>query len=235
MAELRIQPNPSYARLPPPTLPRERMWEVGRGALGDVELLALVLRSGTNGANASDLASVLLAEFGTLDRVAAAAPEELARVRGVGIAKATSIVAAFELGRRVGRSDEATVVRSAADVAAVARPLLDGLRRERLVVVVCDRACRVMRAVTASDGAADRTLVPVREVLNAVLRHDGEAFALAHNHPSGDVEPSAADIDSTAELAAAAKTVGLRFLGHVIVIGDGFAEVPIRPTRQTRG
>lgn len=222
-----------YEALPASALPRERMAAVGAGALSDVELLALTLRSGTNNANASDLASVLLAEFGTLDRLAAAAPEELTSVHGVGVAKATSIVAAFELGRRVKQGEKSLPLRTAEDVAAMAHPLLDGLRRERLIVIVCDRAARPLRCVVVSDGAADRTIVPVREILNVVLRHDGSAFAVAHNHPSGDPEPSTADVEATAKLATAAKTVGLRFLGHVIVAGDAYSEVPVRPTRRT--
>jgi DNA repair protein RadC len=71
--------------------------------------------------------------------------------------------------------------------------------------------------VVVSEGSIDRSLVPVREILNAVLRHDGRAFAIAHNHPGGDPEPSGSDVQTTSEVRQAATVVGLRFLGHVVI------------------
>jgi DNA repair protein RadC len=200
--------------------PRERLVARGSGALSEQELLALVLRSGTRGVSATDLASALLAEFGGLRGLASARPEELARRAGVGLAKASSLVAAFELGRRADHPDETTIIRSAEDVARVARRELDGQRRERVLVLVCDSANRLRQTVIVSEGSIDRSLVPVREILNAVLRHDGRAFAMAHNHPGGDVEPSDADRRATGDVQSGARMVGLRFLGHVVVAHD---------------
>ncbi|MEI2815754.1 MAG: JAB domain-containing protein [Microthrixaceae bacterium] len=108
-------------------------------------------------------------------------------------------------------------LRSAEDVARVAGAELQGIRRERVIVLVADAANRLQRTVVVAEGAIDRSLVPVREILNAVLRHDGRAFAIAHNHPSGDATPSDADRRATADVAAAAHAAGLRFLGHVVV------------------
>lgn len=205
---------------------------MGREALSDVELLALQLRSGTGGASANDLAADLIAEFGSLRRLGSASADELARIPGIGPAKAATIMAGFELSRRLPRdaADNAVLAR-ASDVAALARQSLDGLRRERAIAFVCDRRCRLVRQVQLSDGTASRSLIQVREVLNAVLRHDGSVFALAHNHPSGDPQPSQADIDITMAVATASKTVDLRFLGHVIVAGEAWSEVT--PTPQT--
>ncbi len=225
-----------YAELPSRSRPRERLAAIGAGSLSDVELLALQLRSGTRGASATDLATELLAKFGGLDRVSTAAVEELGRVRGVGPAKAASIVAGFELSRRVdAHSPTGTTLRTAEDVANVAGRQLSALRRERVLVFVCDRRHKVLRAVTLTDGSVDRSLLPVREVLNAVLRHDGSSFAVAHNHPSGDHEPSTADVEATADLAEGAKAVGLCFLGHVIVAASGWSEIPLTPRRRTPG
>ena len=120
---------------------------------------------------------------------------------------------------------ECVVLQSAEDVAGEARRELGGLRRERVVVFVCDAANRLRRTVVVGDGSIDRSLAPVREILNAVLRHDGRAFALAHNHPSGDPEPSDADRKATADVAAGAKAAGLRFLGHVVVAGEDWRAV----------
>lgn len=206
----------------------------GREALSDAELLALQLRSGTRGSSANDLATNLLAEFGGLRRLSAASVEELARVPGVGPAKAAGIVAAFELGRRLPLDDDRVVTLArASEVAERAQRSLAGLRRERALVLVCDRRGRLVRDVRLSEGTASRALIDVREVLNAVLRHDGAAFALAHNHPSGDAQPSDADVRVTEAVATAAKTVGVRFLGHVVVTDDAWTEVKLTPSRRT--
>lgn len=125
------------------------------------------------------------------------------------------------------------VLSRASDVAARAQALLSGLRRERVIVFVCDRRNRLCHEVQLSEGTSSRALIDVREVLNAVLRRDGISFALAHNHPSGDTQPSEADAAITCAVATAAKTVGLRFLGHLVIAGDRWAEIAISPTRRT--
>lgn len=214
------------AAMPPHERPRERLIAGGAEALSERELLALVLRNGTQGVSALDLASELLAEFGSLGALAVARPEELATRRGVGPAKAAAIVAAFQLSRRATHSGEDDVVlRSPDDVARAALPALAGLRRERVLVLICDAANRLRRTVVVAEGSIDRSLVPVREILNAVLRHDDRAFALVHNHPSGDPEPSDADRRSTADVAGGARTAGLRFLGHVVVADEDWRAV----------
>ena len=214
------------ASLPEHDRPRERLLARGVEALSERELLALVLRNGAPGQSALDLAADLLGEYGGLQGLAAARPEELATRRGIGAAKAAAVVAALQLGRRAEVDRQATeVLRRPADVAAVAMRELRDLRRERVMVLVCDSANRLRRTVAVSEGSLDRSLVPVREILNAVLRHDGRAFALAHNHPGGDAEPSEADHTATNELRQAAGVAGVRFLGHVVVAGDDWREV----------
>lgn len=213
------------AALPLHDRPRERLLALGAGALSDQELLAILLRSGTRGAGATELAASILSGHGGVHGLASVTPEELAAAGGVGPAKAASLVAAFELGRRAAHPEARVVIRSAEDVARVARRHLDGQRRERVVVLVCDASNRLRRTVVVSEGSIDRSLLPVREILNAVLRHDGRAFALAHNHPSGTPEPSTADRQATAEIRDAANIVGLRFLGHVVVARTSWSEI----------
>lgn len=200
--------------------PRERLLARGATALTERELVAIVLRNGMHGESAVDLAASLLADYGSLRALAVARPEELAAKPGIGAAKASALVAAFELGRRTNRPDEPIILRCPEDVAKVARHELEGLRRERVLVLVCDAANRLRHTVTVSEGSIDSSPVPVREILNAVLRHDGRAFAIAHNHPSGDPEPSGADRHLTAKVREAAGVVGLRFLGHVVVAAE---------------
>lgn len=135
--------------------------------------------------------------------------------------------AAFELGRRVGRASpkHGARIRVAGDVADAVAGELNGLQRERVVVLVCDAADQLQATVTVSEGALDRALFPVREILHEVLIHDGRSFAVAHNHPSGDPEPSPADVQATRAIRDAARVVGLRFLGHVVVVAGGWQEV----------
>jgi DNA repair protein RadC len=205
------------AVLPVHDRPRERLLALGAGALSDRELLAILLRSGTRGAGATDLAAGLLSNHGGVHALASVKPEELAATTGIGLAKAASLVAAFELGRRAAHPEEQVAIRSPEDVVRVARRQLDGQRRERVLVLVCDASNNLKHSIVVSEGSIDRAVVPVREILNAVLRHDGRAFALAHNHPSGSCDPSAADETATREVRNGAGIVGLRFLGHVIV------------------
>lgn len=213
--------------LPRHERPRERLLRRGVQTLTDRELLALVVRSGTRGMGALDLAARLLAEAG-LRSLAEALPEELAAKHGVGGAKAASLVAAFELGRRATAvGHERPAVRGPADVARIACREFAGVRRERVLVLVCDASNRVRQHVIVSEGSIDRAMIPVREILNAVLRHDGRAFAIAHNHPEGDPAPSDADRRATAAVKDAAGVVGLRFLGHVVVANEAWMPVAI--------
>lgn len=211
--------------LPEQERPRERLWRHGATALSTVELLALVLRQGRAGQSAVELAAALLAEHGSLAALAGNAPEELAAHPGMGPAKAAALLAALRLGRCLDAGEAPLVVRRPDDLAALARQQLGGLRRERVLVIVLDPGHRVRRIVTVSDGSADHCLLPVREVLNAVLRNDGSAFALVHNHPSGDPTPSPADIRATERVAGAARIVDLRLVDHLVTSDRAWASV----------
>jgi DNA repair protein RadC len=224
----------AIADIPERERPRERLLRCGLEALSERELLALVLRNGRGGEGALDLATSLLGEHGTLAALASARIEELAQRPGIGVAKAAAIVAAFRLGRLAGERPVSPVLRGAADVVRNASSELAALRRERVVVLVCDGGNCVRRTVVLTEGSIDRSLLPIRDVLNAVLRHDGRAFAVAHNHPSGDSTPSEDDRRATAELSEAAAIVGLRFLDHVIVAGSEWRSVATPSWRMPR-
>jgi DNA repair protein RadC len=203
--------------LPELDRPRERLLRSGAQALSDRELLALLLGSGLPGTDVIELAAKVIEDAGGLRSLAVADPHALRQQSGVGTAKAARVAAAFELARRALTEGERRRITGSSDVAQIAAPYLRGRRHERVVVVVCDSSGGVLRVAPLTDGAADRSLIPVRDVLSAVLAVGGTRFAVAHNHPSGSVEPSAADTEVTSRLRAAAETVGLRFLDHVIV------------------
>ncbi len=216
-------------RREPSDRPRERLARRGVEALTAEELVALVLQTGDGQRSALEIADAVLRDHGSVAALAGARPEELTAVPGIGPAKAAALVASFRLAGIAGRDPEPVALRSAADVAAVAMRELANARRERVIVLVCDAANRLHRVVSVSDGTVDRSLFPVREILNSVLRHDGRAFAVAHNHPSGDPTPGQADVRATEEIRAAAGTVGLRFLEHLVVAGTAWQSVRERP------
>ncbi len=208
--------------------PRERLLRLGADALSDRELVAILIGSGRPGCSALDVAEKALVEFGGVSGLARARPEELRRLRGIGEARAAMLAAALALARRVGGPDVGAALKRPEDVAAVVLPVLAAERRERVVALVCDTRNRLVRVVSIGEGSLDRSAVPVREVLNAVLRHDGRAFAVAHNHPSGDPTPSLSDHEATQSLQAGAAAAGLRFLGHIVVAGAEWREVTAR-------
>ncbi|HEY1617823.1 MAG TPA: DNA repair protein RadC [Streptosporangiaceae bacterium] len=206
--------------------PRERLSGLGAEALADRELLALMLGTGMRGRGAHEVAEALLARLGSVAAIGQAEMAELAAVPGIGTAKAASVVAGFELARRSAAAGKPGRLRTTADIAAAAAGLR-GLARERLLVISCDAALRVIGTDRICDGTGDATMFGVREIVVAVLRRDGRSFALAHNHPSGDPAPSPEDIAATEAAAQAAETTGLCFLDHVIVTETTWQAVPL--------
>ena len=195
-------------------------------ALSDAELVAILLATaGRPGWTVGDLARELIREFGSVERLATATVADLTRTEGIGCAKATTVCAAFELGRRAARpSDSPVTLTSSSAIAAAAAPLLTG-RHERLLVLSADNRLRLHGVDTVSQGGADSATVPIREILAAVLRRDCTTFALAHQHPGGDPTPSPRDINATGVVAEAAGTTGLRLLDHVVIAGSEWRSI----------
>lgn len=198
---------------------------MGPSYLTDAELIALVMGSGPDDQDAFALGRLVAAEFGGLTGVASAFPEELVRCAGVGLTEASRLLAAFELAARASTPREGWVLDSAEAIAQMAGPILMRERREKVLVLVADAANRVLRVVPVAAGGLDSSPLPIREVLHAVLRYDGRAFALAHNHPSGDSTPSTQDREATCAIGLAADVVGLRFLDHVVIGGTSWRSV----------
>jgi DNA repair protein RadC len=214
--------------LPESDRPRERLARVGLSGLSDAELIALVIRSGGAARSALDVGRQLLADRGSIQAVGTARPEELGRIGSIGAAKAASLAAAFELGRRAATpSARLRRVSRPEDIVRAVLPAVTDPRREEVFVLILDAGNRLLRLSRLGGGAASRCHLAIDEILRATLRSDGAAFALAHTHPSGNVEPSPEDLDMTCAVAAAAVNTGLRFVDHVIVAGERWA--PISP------
>lgn len=205
-------------------LPRERLIAHGVGALSDAELVAIHLGTGSRGEHVLTLARKLLNDWGGVDGLARAGIDELARHPGIGTAKAARLVAAFGLANRVGSSTPA-VIRESADIARIASARIGRARTEEVLLFVLDGGNRLRHVLPLARGGATGSPLPLREALSLTLRHDGVAFAIAHNHPGGSPAPSRADLDATTRLRTAAAEVGLRFLDHVIVAADDWRSV----------
>jgi DNA repair protein RadC len=207
-------------------LPRERLLAHGAALLSDSELLALLLRTGARGRSATQLASELLAA-GDLAALAHAAPGELVRVGGVGPAKAASVLAALELGRRVAAKPlrRGERIASPEDVHRHFHARLRDAVAEEFHVVLLDARHRVIRSVLSSQGTLTASLVHPREVFRPALREAAAAIVLVHNHPSGDPSPSPEDRELTRRLASAGLLLGIPVLDHVVVADRGFVSL----------
>lgn len=206
--------------LPAAQRPRERLRRLGPDALTDAEVLAVLIGAGRPGDNALVLAHRVIESVGGIAGLATATAEDVERVPGIGPAGAARIVAAGELRRRAAAAQPAPPVSGTAGVAAAVLPHLQDRHRERLVVAVLDRRLRVLDVVTLGEGTTAHAVVPVADMLRTVLDRGGQAFALAHNHPNGALEPSDADRSATRRIRAGAEACGLRFLDHLVVAGD---------------
>jgi DNA repair protein RadC len=202
------------------TGPRERLVDVGIDALGDAELLALLLGTGHPMESVDVLASRLLEEQGGLAGLARAGAGELAARRGIGTAKGARIAAAIELGKRALFATAALSRVKLPDCRAVdawARPRLGSLDHEELWMLALDGNNRLRAARRVASGGLHGMYVSARDPLRFALREGASAFILVHNHPSGDATPSREDITFTASLAAAARVVSTPLLDHVVV------------------
>lgn len=204
--------------LPGSDRPRERLARFGLDGLSERELIALVIRTGGAGASALDVAAEILSSRGSLDALASARLEDLMSFASLGDAKAASLLSSFELGRRaLACSNSRNAIKKPEDLVSLVKPMLAGKAHEEVVLVVMNAANGPIRMLPLTRGGADGCLIPVRDVLSAVLRNDGVAFALAHNHPSGVVSPSHEDILATRRIEDGAEAAGLRFVDHIIV------------------
>jgi DNA repair protein RadC len=204
--------------------PRERLHSLGVQALSDVELLALVLRSGGAGTSALTTGRALLDAFGGLRQLSQAGPAELGRAPGVGPAKSGSLLAALEIGRRVAehRLPLGRPIQRPEDVHRHFYLRLRGSRQECFLALLLDGRHRLIGEELVTRGTLTASLVHPREVFRAALREAAAALVLVHNHPSGDPSPSREDREVTERLSRAGEILGVRVIDHVIVAERGY-------------
>ena len=207
--------------MPTDLRPRERLIRQGPEALSDIELLAILVRTGTVNASALTVATALMGRFQDLRSLMQASVEELNSIKGIGPAKAAQIKAALEIGRRVSAAPAMvrTSIKSPEDAAGLVMEEMRYLDREHFCALILNAKNHVMARENISIGTLNSSAVHPRELFKAAIRRSAAAIILVHNHPSGDPEPSSEDLEVTAKLVEAGKIVGIQVLDHII-IGD---------------
>ena len=209
--------------MPSDERPREKMIRYGSDALSNAELLALLIRTGTKSSSAIMLANKVLALDNTgLAFLADCVPEELAKVEGIGVAKACQIVAAAELGKRMSAlpREKRVNITTPWDVSEVLMADMRHLKKEYFKAIILNSRHEILMIDNISVGTVNSSVAFPREVFSKALKKGGVAIILAHNHPSGNPEPSEEDIAVTERLSKAGELLGIAIIDHII-IGDG--------------
>lgn len=205
--------------------PREKMMAKGADALTDAELLAILIRSGTVGYNALEVGqSLLRSANGDLNQLARMSHKDMMKTKGLGETKAIGIAAALELGRRRQRTDgnEKRKITSSRDAYDIIGTAVCDLLHEEFWAIFLDRANQVIRMTKISQGGIAGTVVDPRLIFKPALENLASGIILVHNHPSGNLRPSQADIDITRKLKIAGTTLEIPILDHLIIAGKSY-------------
>jgi DNA repair protein RadC len=199
--------------------PREKLERLGAAGLGDNELMALVLGSGSRRRNALDLANDVLDDVGGMHGLTRATVGDLRRVAGIGRARAAQVLAAVELGRRtLARGEgERPTLKSPAQMAAYLLPLYGSGPVEQFGIVMLDTKSRLIRIRIVATGTVDSAVVHPREVFREAAAAAAAAIVLFHNHPSGDPTPSEDDLLLTNRMSSAGVVMGIDVVDHIIL------------------
>lgn len=200
--------------------PRERLKRLNADSLSDAELLAILIQNGYKGESAIDLSNKLISTF-EMDKLNSTSLKQLMEVKGIGIAKACKLIAAFELSKRVnsGRICE-KVIKNPSDIASHYIEKLKDKKKEHFIAVFLDSKNKIIKDEVISIGTLNSSLVHPREVFKEAIKNSANSVILVHNHPSGSVEPSDEDCRVNKVLVETGNLVGIKVLDHLIV-GDG--------------
>jgi DNA repair protein RadC len=205
--------------LPRPERPRERLQKFGPEALSAQELLALVIGRGIPKKSVISIAQELLAKFGNIKAISQATIEELSQIKGIGLAKAAQIKACFELGKREDLEPELKNfdIKDPEAVVKAIRASIKDKAKEHFKLILLNPRNKIIGISTISIGTLNASLVHPREVFKDAIVHSAASVVLAHNHPSGDPEPSEDDLKITKKLVESGKILGIEVLDHIII------------------
>lgn len=205
--------------------PREKLVAKGSVSLTDAELLAILIASGSRNESAVDLCKRILASVGNnLSELSKLSINDLMKFKGIGDAKAISIVAALELGkrRRLAEATQREAITCSRDAYDILLPLFEDLKHEEFWVLLLNRANKVVRKEKISTGGVAGTIVDNKIILKLALEALASGMVLAHNHPSGNLKPSQADINLTKQIKQAAQLLEVNLVDHLIVTDHGY-------------
>ncbi len=210
--------------LPKPERPRERLQRFGPEALSSQELLALIIGRGVSQKSVMNIAQELMSRFGSIKALSDATIEELSAIRGIGIAKAAQLKACFELSKRqeLERDLGDYQITEPGSVVKAIRASITDKAKEHFKLILLNTRNKIIRIGTISVGTLNASLVHPREVFREALVHSAFSVILAHNHPSGDCEPSEEDLRITKRLQEAGRIMGVEVLDHIIVTATGY-------------
>ncbi len=213
--------------MPPGDRPREKLVARGASALSDAELIAILLRTGVEGANAVEVARQLIAKYGSLGALSRCSVKELAAIKGIGLAKGAQLAAAFGLGHRLAHENfVGKKVETPEQVYELLGPEMRALHRESLRVVLLDTRYQLLRIEEISLGSVNESIAHPREVFRPALLYSAYAVLVVHNHPSGDPSPSQADHGLTRRLREAAELLQIKLLDHIIIGAPAEGRLP---------
>ncbi len=207
--------------------PREKLQRFGAASLSNSELLAILLRTGTNKMNVLETSRALLKNFGSIHRMAGREWQELRAIRGIGKVKAITLSAVFELARRLQtESSESRIeMRTPEDVVGYFGPKLRDLRKEHFIQVYLNAAKIMIGYKTISIGGQTSTVVDTPEVMRNAIMNDANSIVVLHNHPSGNVRPSESDIKLTTRILESGKILGIPLEDHIIIGGFDYTSL----------
>ncbi|TSC54867.1 MAG: hypothetical protein LiPW30_333 [Parcubacteria group bacterium LiPW_30] len=209
--------------LPAEERPRERLVKFGEQALSAQELLQLILGRGIAGESVVVTAQKLLSQFGSLQKLAEASIEELSSIKGIGLAKATQLKAVFEIGRRLSTQTPSYKNKDLTDpkkVYQLIKSKLKDYHKEHFYIIVLNSRNHSIAEVSV--GSLDASVVHPREVFAEAIKNKAASVIFAHNHPSGDPEPSEDDLVTTKQLTEAGKILGIEVVDHIIVTKNSY-------------
>ncbi|MGF1583772.1 MAG: DNA repair protein RadC [Bacteroidales bacterium] len=200
--------------------PREKLLTTGSSSLSDAELIAILIGSGNRKETAVELARRILVTYdSSLNNLGKKSVMELMQFQGIGQAKAVCITAALELGRR--RKEEASIekpaVHSSKDAFTIMQPLVGDLTHEEFWILLLNRSNRLIDVLRTSQGGISGTVTDIRMILKNAILYTASSIVLCHNHPSGNLKPSSADMSITKKMVEAAKLMDIKVLDHIIL------------------